>query len=80
MGIFEYQYVLYNKGKGCGFYERGKREAEMYPNILPDFDILWTTKERLVSLRKLYMCQEFMILQNVTGMLLSKQTPYEHII
>jgi len=30
---------------GCGFYERGKREAKMLLDILSDFDVLWTMKE-----------------------------------
>jgi hypothetical protein len=42
---------LHNKGKGgcIDFMIWGKRQAEMFWEILSDFDVLWTTKERTDS-------------------------------
>jgi hypothetical protein len=32
------------EGRGCGFYERGKKKAKMMVDILSNFDVLCTTK------------------------------------
>jgi len=44
--VFEYQYVLYKRLRGCGFYERGRDKLKVLLNILSNFDVFWTTKER----------------------------------
>jgi len=38
--FFEYQYILYKKGKGCEFYERGKRYAKMLLDTWSDSDFV----------------------------------------
>jgi hypothetical protein len=41
--------VIHPTSTWCEFYERGKRKAKMFLDILSDFGILWATKERRES-------------------------------
>jgi hypothetical protein len=43
--LIEIYNILYNKGKGYRFYERGKRYTQVFLDGLSDFDVLWATKE-----------------------------------